>query len=126
MVIIVSGATTVALFMPVLLFMNGSEGFLSTSENLRNLFGNVVKVFYSTQFALSVLIIQKRFEALNSFLTSKAFENNSKKSTMFMKELSFVRIYNKLCDAIEVVNEAFTFHFVPIFAYTLVSLLVEV
>jgi hypothetical protein len=73
------------------------------------------KIFFLVQFILASFALRERFRLINDFFATA-------KVTKISLNQKFGKIYNKLCDAIEIVNSTLTFQFIPIFGSFLVSL----
>lgn len=90
------------------------------------IFINVLRVFYLTQFILATSAIRVRFKALNSVFKRR----NSKPvwtsfSYLDMTKIWEVeRIFQQLCDCIDIVNDTFTFQIVFVYAVLLVTFIV--
>ena len=78
------------------------------------------------QFIISSLALKNRFQALN-----ESFENFSNDEIKFVEtkvfeSAKFGKLFDKLCDGIEIVNETFTFQFIFLFAQMLVGFIISV
>jgi hypothetical protein len=73
--------------------------------------------YYSAQFLLATAVLTSRFQALNELL-----ENSLKqRSVGSFRAAKFAKLYNNLCDGIEIINETFTFQFAICYSLGLVS-----
>lgn len=96
--------------------------------NVLNLLTNsgtfLVKISFSVQLVLACLTVQRRFKALNVHLKAsqpQVTKANWKLSSYGCSEhLKIRKVYFKLCDCIDVINETFTFHMIFLFAVFLV------
>lgn len=70
---------------------------------------------YLTQFVLASLTLLLRFKSLNNRIGNSTTEFNIKDTTVI------AQLYRQLCEGIEILNETFTFHLIPIFASLIVS-----
>lgn len=121
---------TYAIFMttslPSILYFLGRWKGLKVSLIASYAYINTFRLFYLVQFSLASFAVRLRFKALNEkikeqFLTklsSNCFKALDVKSSDIFK---LGNVFHKLCDAIEIINETFTFHFVLLFMVILVS-----
>ena len=119
----VAVVATMSLSVPVVIYLFGHEVPLSWDKCLPPAVLNLQKVFYVLQLVLFAWLIERRFHALNEYLSGKHFWGVYKVPPMKrfpIFQLSV--IYHNLCDLIEVVNEAFTFHMMLQFLNILVRL----
>ena len=114
-------AILVSLPMPVLYFLDGNNNYLTVNANLRILHGHLFKLVLKAQFVLTALVIQKRFKVINDFLSLLLVQKKLLNAYKVLKKNKFLRVYHKLCNAIDIVNDTATFNIVIIFAYTLVK-----
>lgn len=79
-------------------------------------------LFFAAQFILACMALTKRFRDLNENLRN--FISNSSVIIVVASKASNIReigkVFHKLCDAIETINETFTFPFILILAHVLV------
>lgn len=94
----------------VISFLTGEQFNFEFLETARFISNNIFRAFYVGQFVLIIAAVQVRFRRLNQII--------SRDSNKFKIE----KLYHKLCDIIELINENFTIHFVPIFSILLVIL----
>ena len=78
----------------------------------------IYTVFYSSQFILAAAALEIRFKALNELIDSTMY---SAKMEATFNGAKIGKLFNNLCDGIEIVNDSFTFHFVLLFPLYLVS-----
>lgn len=71
---------------------------------------------YVVQFILACLALRERFGKLNGALEVVKLGFDGKDIVILGQ------LYHKLCDAIQVLNETFTFHFITIFLNLIVNL----
>lgn len=71
------------------------------------------RMIHVVQFSLASLALRYRFKKFNIHLTTLRNQNGS----------DIAKLYNKLCDGIEILNETLTFHFVFNFTSMTVSCL---
>lgn len=67
------------------------------------------RMIYVIQFTLACAALRERFKKLNNLLKIVKLDVDGKEI------VTVGQLYHKLCDAIEVLNESFTFHFITIF-----------
>lgn len=116
-----------AIFPVILMTLFGSQMIkVETDTNLFFLsivFG-VISLFtmcFVFQFIIASLALRSRFQALN-----ESFENFSNDEINFVETKVFEsvkigKLFDKLCDGIEIINETFTFQFIFIFTQLLVG-----
>lgn len=106
---------------PLTLLMQGSKDPVSLFCSFSYVFVDLFKCLYVTQLFLGCKCLQIRFEMLNKTLNSSNTNSNvsiiSEKVSMNWK---FGKVYYKLCDGIDILNDSFTFHFVFLFSSILV------
>ena len=119
----VVSVATMSLSGPFVIYLFGHEVPLSWALCFFTAVLNLHKVFYVLQLVLFAWLIETRFHSLNEYLSGKHFWGVYKVPPMKrfpIFQLSV--IYHNLCDIIEVVNEAFTFHMMLQFLNILVRL----
>lgn len=121
--IVITTTAIISSFMPLLYIFNGHADATTVDANLKIIFTHLIKLVYNAQFILAILVIQTRFKALNHNLETSNCIKNAKNSVELLNNLKIVKVYHKLCDGIEVINETFTCHFIFMFAYSLVRVL---
>jgi hypothetical protein len=75
--------------------------------------------FFPIQFVLVTSTLTSRFQALSEHLDASSqvkFVISKQRRTM-----NIARLFDQLCDAIDIVNETFTFHFLLAFPVYMVS-----
>lgn len=74
---------------------------------------------YVVQFILALSTLRMRFRKLNKSVEIMKFDIGGKEAVLIS------RLYHKLCDIAEILNETFTFHFIAIFANLLVRMAID-
>lgn len=84
---------------------------------------DLLRMFFIAQFILACAAIHVRFKALNKELERRKVK--ASKEIVSKRKLSdtleMEKVFQKICDCIDIVNETFTFHFVFIFTIVLVN-----
>lgn len=107
---------------PIFLYLNGLQHKIQFFDSSLLLFLNTAQFFYVVQFELACLALRVRFVALINYLSDSKLKTKCRIfAANFAANNKFCRSYLTLCDAIEIVNEFFTFPFVFIFGFMLVS-----
>lgn len=118
----------VAFSIMVVFLVNGAKILNFLPPRLSIAFLNTLTNLYFAQLLLACITTRKRFEGLNKYLEDSLPPNNIK--TLSPKAVSpkhleisqLSKFYHELCDAIEIINESFTFHFIFLFGYLTVRL----
>lgn len=105
-------------FMQIELLILGNAQEFKYSVMFCCTYSNIFRCFYSCQFVLVSFALQSRFEAINDRLR-RLKEANYDPGYY----LSFIgKLLHQLCDGIELVNETFTMHLIPILMINLVKM----
>lgn len=117
-------AFTTIVISPIVHFIMGIQYYGLIAAWITYGFIGIYKVLYFTQLILACMIVQKRFEALNESLENSRITNRltiTKAKNLNISE--FAVVYHGLCDAIEIINNSFTYHTTFLFAGILVKML---
>lgn len=108
--------TTVIIFslFPIICRILG-EPSMAVITTLRYLYIEFYRLVYLIQFVLACFVVQSRFSCFNGLISSEEFTLKSK------NVVALGQLYHKLCDSIDILNDTFTFHFIPIFSNGLVT-----
>lgn len=109
-------------FMPIYLYVSGMNELIFLFDIW--LFGclNAFRLFYSAQFVLACSAVRKRFEASNEYLGGGKLKPGLKiVSPRTFVNVKFQGSYLRLCDALDIINENFTLHLIPLITILLVS-----
>lgn len=123
--LVVTITISISSSMPFFYIFSGHADATTINANLKIIFTHLIKLVYYAQFILAISVVRKRFESLNISLKNLNCIKNEKNSIELLNNMKFPKIYHKLCDGIEVINETFTCHFTFLFAYTLVRVMVD-
>jgi hypothetical protein len=112
-------ALSIGLVQPVLYFCFGLTNQTNLQIGTCYSFMNLVRDIYFIQFLFAASSIKRRFRQLNEALSSmtnmKKIGNFQMIETKVKRTILIVELYQDLCDAVEIVNQSFTFHFIGIF-----------
>lgn len=89
-------------------------------------FMNSLRTVYFAQLMFACNTLNERFKSLNYSISGLTSEKSDKvfhrRHLTIFHHKEFVQLYHTLCDAIDMVNEAFTPHFIPLLANVLVRI----
>lgn len=106
---------------PIIFYVSGYWGGFQGAIAACYGYINTFRMFYVGQFILASLAIQSRFYELNQQIKIPVLSFDIKTVAPCNSENYRIgRIYHKLCDGIEIINETFTAHFIFLFTNGLV------
>ena len=95
-VIVSTVATLASLPMPILYTLDGNNNFTTINANLRILYCHFFKLILKAQFILAAFVIQKRFQAINDFLSLLLVQKKILNAFAVINNFKFLRAYHKL------------------------------
>lgn len=112
-------------FIPVIFLFLGISQDLRYFEMISYICQNLLRLFFTCQLILASLAVKARFRLLNIHLKKTIkMKNNCKNIPLKnFKASDYSNLYHKLCDAINVINNTFTFPFIVIFPVLMVNCL---
>lgn len=100
---------------PIVLSIFGMATDIELFEAFCYAHQNMTRFFFAFQLNFASFVVKKRFELLNNHLKKIIRLNLRNFQFKSFKASEYSQLYHKLCNAIDIINDNFTFQFTIIF-----------